>query len=474
MSEKATAQTAVITYESQAANKWRSITLLATVCLIVFFPLPLVWMLMNLSGNGSAGTVAMGLLCLTTMSSCAFFLVAFNTYRKHRNSRLVLTEGNIFLPDAEFNQSDPKNRISWSDVDKISVAKDPSNSKNDALVIDIRDRLPVRLPLSVFSLENLDKLVSACDLWSNRWARDASFDQLIETVTHGRSGQSDTSFTSIWMQEAHRRLSSTPFVPLEPGRVLQDGRVKVVQIVGSGGWSAIYLCHWREKTPAILKEAVFPPGISEEIKQKAAEQFDREVVLLSGLDHPQIAKVLDHFVENGRQYMTLERITGPNLRSYVKDRGAISEAQTLKWTNELARIISYLHDREPAIIHRDITPENLVIDMKGSLVLIDFGSANEFVGTVTGTLVGKPSYVSPEQFSGRANKQSDLYSLGGVINFMLTGKDPEPLTVAHPKSIEPILSDEIDALVADLMCLDLKKRLRNINEVIDRLQAVSH
>jgi tRNA A-37 threonylcarbamoyl transferase component Bud32 len=474
MSEKATAKTAVITYESQAAKHWKSMTLLATVCLIVFFPLPLIWLLLGLAGSSSAATVAQGFLCLTTVSSLVFFLLAFNAYKKHRNTRLILTEGEILLPETGFYKAHSKNRVAWVDVDKISVTRDSHNNANDALVLSIRNRLPVRLPLTLFSMENLDKLVSACDLWSNRWVRDPSFDQLIDTVTHGRSEQNDSSFTSIWMQEAHRRLSSTPFVPLEPGRILQDGRVKIVQIVGSGGWSAIYLCQWREKTPAILKEAVFPPGISDEVKQKASEQFDREVVLLAGLDHSQIAKVLDYFVEDGRQYMTLERITGPNLRSYIKDRGAVSEAQTLKWAAELARIITYLHDRKPAIIHRDITPENLVIDMKGSLVLIDFGSANEFVGTVTGTLVGKPSYVSPEQFSGRANKQSDLYSLGGVLHFMLTGKDPEPLTVAHPKSAEPIISEELDALVADLMCLDLKNRLHSIDEVVERLEQMKH
>jgi tRNA A-37 threonylcarbamoyl transferase component Bud32 len=474
MAEKSNAKAAVITYESQGAKHWRSMTLLATVCLIVFFPLPLIWLMLGLAGSSSAATLGQGLLCLTTVSSLAFFLLAFNAYKKHRNTRLILTEGDILLPNTGFTDSDAKNRIAWGDVDKISVNRDPRNAANDALVLSIRNRGPVRLHLSLFTMENLDKLVSACDLWSNRWARDQSFDQLIDTVTHGRTDRSDSSFTAIWLQEAHRRLSSTPFVPLEPGHTLQQGRVKIVQIVGSGGWSAIYLCQWREKTPAILKEAVFPPGISAEVRLKATEQFDREVVLLAGLDHPQIAKVLDYFVENGRQYMTLERIAGPNLRSYIKDRGAVSEAQTLKWAHELAKIIIYLHDRDPAIIHRDITPENLVIDMKGSLVLIDFGSANEFVGTVTGTLVGKPSYVSPEQFSGRANKQSDLYSLGGVLHFMLTGKDPEPLTVAHPKSEEPIVSEELDALVADLMCLDLKNRLHSIHEVVERLQSIRH
>src|SRR4030095_7485221 len=146
---------------------------------------------------------------------------------------------------------------------------------------------PVRLQLSALGFEDMDKVVSACQLWANRWTLDSTFTELLEQVTNRRSDSSESSFTALWLQEAHRRLATTPFVPLEPSSTLQDGRVKVVQPLTAGGWSAIYLCQWREKTPAVLKEAVVPAAVKDDVKQKAYEHFEREAVLLSGLNHRQ-------------------------------------------------------------------------------------------------------------------------------------------------------------------------------------------
>ena len=171
--------------------------------------------------------------------------------------------------------------------------------------------------------------------------------------------------------------------------------------------------------------------------------------------------------------MLLERINGSTLRNYVRDRGAVSEHQALIWAREIAEIVSYLHSRTPPIIHRDLTPENLVLDMRGSLVLVDFGAANEFVGTVTGTLVGKPSYIAPEQFSGRACLESDLYSLGAVLHFMLTAKEPEPLSVNSPRKINAQVSEAFDTLVQDLMTLASSGRIASAEEVGKRLSNLS-
>lgn len=470
MSEKASAKTALVNLQSPIAGRCRAIALVSTVSLMVFFPLPVIFWLVipNMEPLIAAALIT------ASIASLLFFWLATNTYKMNRSGHLVISDLGITMPHGRLTNPLAKNFIPWADVEKLSVEKETWQSDEEReLVITAKNRSSVRVKLSLMSAVDLDKFVSACELWANRWTRDSSFVELVQTVTDKRVGDGDCSFTALWMQEAHRRMSATPFVPLAPGASLQDGRVKVVQMTTSGGWSAIYLCQWQEKTPAVLKEAVVPPGASEDLKAKAFEQFEREAVLLSGLNHPQIAKVLDYFVENNRQYMVLQRISGANLRSYVLDRGPVSEKQAIKWIRELVDVISYLHGRDPAIVHRDITPENLVLDMKGSLVLIDFGSANEFVGTVTGTLVGKPSYVAPEQFSGHANLQSDLYSLGAVIHYMLTGQDPQPLAVASPKAVQPIVNEDLDRLVADLMCLNVKERIKNIEDVRQRLTSLA-
>lgn len=436
----------------------------STAALIVFFPLPFIASMMF-----GAHPVVMVLLVTIAVLSLVFFTLAINAYRSNRAGRLIVTDSGIM-----WGRATKKGGLPWSKVKTISFVRKPLGDATDGeFVIKREFGSPLSFQTSSLTQENLDKLVSACSLWANAWSKDESFAQLLDSVTRKRSDTSNSNFTALWMQESQRRLSTTPFVPLSPGKSLQNGRVKVVQPLTAGGWSAIYLCQWMDNTPAILKEAVVPPLVAEEVKKKAYEHFEREAVLLSGLEHKQIAKVLDYFIEDGRQYMVLERLTGANLRTFIKDKGAVSHKQASKWLGELVDIMSYLHSRQPAIVHRDLTPENLVLDMKGSLVLIDFGSANEFVATCTGTLVGKPSYIAPEQFSGHSTLQSDLYSLGAVIHFMYTGQDPEPLTVASPRSIKDSVPEEVESLVADLMKLDLKQRLKNTDAVKERLSAAS-
>ena len=472
MVDKANAKTAVVKYESPTALSSRRLAVVATAILVVVFPLPILYPLCV----PVVGGLPIATLLLISILSFVFFVVTFQAYKRNRNTRLVMTDTGIVLPSKTGELS--RDVIPWSKVERIEVTtpggEQPSAAnKVGSIIFSLRGWGPIILKLSSLGNEDLDKLVSACELWANQDAKDETFKRLVESVTLKRRDSDDSSFTALWMEEAQRRLSTTPFTPLEPGAQLQTGRVKVVQPLTAGGWSAIYLCQWQERTSAILKEAVVPPSAKDELKAKAYQHFEREAVLLAGLEHPQIAKVMDYFIENSRQYMVLQRISGANLRSYIRDRGAVSEKQACKWASELLGIVSYLHSQNPQIIHRDLTPENLVLDMRGSLVLIDFGSANEFVGTVTGTLVGKPSYISPEQFSGHAKPQSDLYSIGAVLAFILTGKDPEPLTVANPKQLNTLVSDGLNTFIQQLTQLDMKKRIQTADEAKAKLSEIT-
>lgn len=469
MSERSTAKTAVINYRSPTAETSRRLAVISVACFLVLFPLPII---VNFFVSMQIHMVQALLLALSIFS-LAFLLACLHGYRHNRQSRIILTERGIVVPGRRLPNSPMKDGIAWSQVDRISYLKSDTGRFHDGtVVLQIARASPIDLKLRNLSSEDADKLVSACELWANEPSKDGSFKQLLDAVTEGRLAGEDGGFTALWLEEAQRRLSTTPFVPLAPGTTLQEGRVKVVQPLTTGGWSAIYLCQWQEKTSAILKEAVVPPGANEELKEKARKHFEKEAVLLAGLDNPKIARVLDYFIENSRQYMIIQRISGANVRSYVKDRGVVSESQALKWAGELVDIVTYLHNRTPPIIHRDLTPENLVLDMRGSLVLIDFGAANEFVGTVTGTLVGKPSYISPEQFSGHATLQSDLYSLGAVLFFMLTARDPQPLSVARPRQYNKVVSEAMDDFVAGLTALSLAERTSSVEVARERLDAL--
>jgi serine/threonine-protein kinase len=250
---------------------------------------------------------------------------------------------------------------------------------------------------------------------------------------------------------------------------LQNGRLKVLSQVSFGGLSAVYLCQKNDQELVVLKEAVVPGDGTGDVKSKALELFEREAQILMKLDHPQIMKVLDHFVDSERHYLLLEYHNGQDLKQFVKHNGCPSEEKVCAWALEIAIILEYLHEQDPPIIHRDLTPDNLVLATDGSIVMIDFGAANEFVGKATGTLVGKQSFIAPEQFRGKATTQSDLYALGCTLHFLLTGQEPVPLSVSHPKKVNLAVSTRMDSLVSSLTAMNIEDRIGSATELKDLL-----
>ncbi|CAN5712261.1 hypothetical protein BH10CYA1_BH10CYA1_06600 [soil metagenome] len=341
----------------------------------------------------------------------------------------------------------------WNDLVAAQVQLDTSKpqAKNLAvcglLSLFFRSGGHITLDVSKVAKSELEQFLLAIEVWGQNCKRTP---ELVE-FQNGLQNQSrgiDFSYTQMWEEELSRRFSATSFVPLEPDRKLQDGRIKIVRQLAFGGLSAIYLAQENEKEMVVVKEAVVPANADEQTHKKAAELFEREARLLIKLDHPQIAKVFDHFAEDNRSYMVLEYIRGQDLRQLVKQNGAQSEESVLHWAKQVASILTYLHSQNPPVIHRDLTPDNLVRKEDDTITLIDFGAANEFVGNATGTMVGKQAYIAPEQLRGKANLGSDIYALGGTMYFLLTGKDPEALMSSHPKQLVTEISDDLDALVA--------------------------
>ena len=263
------------------------------------------------------------------------------------------------------------------------------------------------------------------------------------------------SYTSIWTDSLDSQFAATHFEPLRTTQTLQGGRYEVRMQLASGGLSAVYLGQLASKEKVILKESVLPLDTDERTRKKAKELFEREGRLLSRLNHPQIAKVMDFFVENGRDYIVLQYIPGESLRQRIcSSTSIVNHHQIADWSLQIAEILSHLHSLEPPIIHRDLTPDNLLIHESGSLRLIDFGVSNEFVSKATGTLVGKQAFIPPEQFRGKSEPKSDVYAFGATLHFLLTGEDPEPLTMSCPVGEGYEIPPALDRLVT--RCTDLE------------------
>jgi serine/threonine protein kinase len=391
----------------------------------------------------------------------------------------TLSQWGITLPSVYLRSTSGRLDWSWSDLNKVVFSKSWTElTTADQLVLSFQKpgaqrTTDVHVKLKEIDQLDLKKLIYS--IVTN--APQAVIEPPLEKVAlefptvSGIKYLNFQSFTSLWDDEFSTRYSPTLFVPLPPDAELKDGAIKISELVACGGSAAIYAAKNTEGNQIIVKEAVIPRNANEALKAKAIALFTREALLLSKLDHPNIAKVLDHFVENEHHYEVIEFIDGLDLRRFVKERGPQPEDFVLNWAQQICEILVYLHSQDPPIVHRDLTPDNMVLRVDGQLFLIDFGAANAFVGTATGTMVGKQSYMPPEQLRGKAVPQSDIYSFGGTLYFLLTGRDPTPLEVSQVEE-DSNLSLNLNPLLAKCTAVEVAGRYNSAVELLHDIRKI--
>ena len=348
----------------------------------------------------------------------------------------------------------------WSDIHVIDAH---SVSGAQFITFEFKSGGSAELNLSHLSKEETEKLLRTIENRGNPTSFSTSFVNLERITLMNQREQ--VSYTELWMEDLNRSYSATNFLPLKSNFELQKGRYKVGVELAAGGMSAVYLGYTEKNAKVVIKETVVPPNTDSLKKNKCRELFQREARLLASIDHPKICKVLDCFVEDERDYIVLELIPGLSLRQLVNKGGAQNESTVLNWCIQICDILDYLHSHTPPIIHRDISPENLILSEKGDIVLVDFGAANILASEATGTMIGKQCYMAPEQIRGKAICQSDLYSLGATIYFLLTAKDPLPLSQSKVDTAGKSITPELQTLVERLTALDAAKRPASAAEV---------
>jgi hypothetical protein len=364
-------------------------------------------------------------VCLTLIGIFAVYVC--------RDTKLTFDGEKVRLPSRFLFELRGRLRRDWSSLALVDFRdRNGGHSHPQNMTLIFQGGAGMPLAIAGMKRDDVKELIQAIQLFAPQaefLPELAKLDlDLVSGFDAGLGGVLHQSYTQLWEDELASRFGSTIFVPLEPGATLQEGTIKVVGQLCFGGLSAIYLASRADGQQVILKEAVLPLGCDHILKEKALGMFAREAAILATLRHERIAAVMDYFVEGGRHYIVLEHIEGIDLRRFVREQGPQPPEIVLRWLAEITDILIYLHSHEPPVVHRDVTPDNIVLARDGHLSLIDFGAANNLVGTATGTLVGKQSYISPEQFRGKAGPQSDLYSLGATVYFALGGLDPEPLT----------------------------------------------
>src|SRR3954449_6178217 len=267
------------------------------------------------------------------------------------------------------------------------------------------------------------------------------------------------------------------------GTLLSD-RYRLEARIGSGGMSTVYRAQ-----DTVLERPVAIKLMNREVAADSdqLERFRREARAVAQLSHPHIVTVIDYGEDDGRPYIVLEYVGGETLKQRIRRCGRLPVAEAVAYAIEIARALGCAHDSH--IVHRDVKPQNVLIDDEGTAKVTDFGIARSLTEeglTADGRVLGTTDYVSPEQALGHdVGPQSDLYSLGIVLYEMLTGDVPfqgeNQVAVAMKHVREdlpdvqvrrPQVSSALAAVVDNATAKDLDRRYQDDAELIADLEDV--
>ena len=266
---------------------------------------------------------------------------------------------------------------------------------------------------------------------------------------------------------------------------------RITEKIGEGGIASVYLAtHELLHTKAAIK--LLHPSLGTDVQLRA--RFLKEASTLSGLNHPNIVRVLDFTENENGLFIIMEYVSGLPLDELIKTRtGPIPEKRAYQIFEKILDGFNYAHSRRPAIIHRDIKPSNIIITEDDDPKIIDFGivkildTSINSSHTMTGTKIGTPVFMSPEQILGKElDNRSDIYSLGITLFTMVTGRSPFENTLSEfeiqeniirkplprAKDIYPGVSDKTQSIIDKATAKYKEDRFESCNEFKSALQKI--
>ncbi len=269
---------------------------------------------------------------------------------------------------------------------------------------------------------------------------------------------------------------------LAPGTVL-GGRYEILEVIGEGGMGWVYKARDREIDRTIAIKLIRRELARDETMIK---RFRQEIVLARNVTHKNVLRIYDIAEAEGFKFITMPYIEGKDLKSLIAEKGRLNVEEAIAIARQVLEALKSAH--EAGVIHRDLKPQNILIDSEGNAYVTDFGIAKHAESrglTATGEIVGTPDYMSPEQAEGKeVDFRSDIYSFGLVLYEMLTGdvafKADTILTTLMlrlrerpkpPRSTNPEVPAWLDRLVMRTLERDPNDRYQSVEEIIRDIDA---
>ncbi len=333
---------------------------------------------------------------------------------------------------------------------------------------------------------------------TRRWAPHVFIDDRTQEKLLGSAVLREPQYTQIWFDLLTSKPERKRLNVLKKGELLADGEFEILEKIATGGQATTYLARRKKletgadgvdeatepigalsaaKAPehenCVLKEFVLSSSDVVGALLESAREFETEASLLTLLKHPRIVKMLDFFSEDRRAYLVLEHVKGVSLRKLVQENGPLPEKLVIELGVQMCEVLDYLHSQTPALVHRDFSPDNIIYSDEKGISLIDFSLSGSKQGQAKRTVVGKHSYTPPEQFREQSSSQSDIYALGASLYFLLSGKDPKPISCSSPRSATGLCSEALNEIVQKATKLDLEERYTDVKWILLDLRKAS-
>jgi HAMP domain-containing protein/predicted Ser/Thr protein kinase len=307
---------------------------------------------------------------------------------------------------------------------------------------------------------------------------------LVDFLSASTSGQTRTQMLSV-TPTMKLQMGNVPM--LEPGQTLGN-RYEIKSVLGVGGMGMVYKANDKELGEAVAIKTLKPEMMS--TNSNALERFKSEIKLARRISHRNVVRTYDLGEIGGLYYLTMEFVEGKSLKDLVKERGRLPASVVLPIAKQLCRALEVAHDE--GVIHRDIKPQNMVVQADGVLKVMDFGIARlatrpkEAGHTEAGMVVGTPEYMAPEQLLGdELDARADLYAAGAVLYECLVGEVPltadTPITLIakvldeeprRPSAVQSDIPVALSDLVMWVLAKDREKRPGSAAELHARLDQV--
>ena len=300
----------------------------------------------------------------------------------------------------------------------------------------------------------------------------------------GATGSDSSGTAEDWAapKSVSGRVALTPRGTLGVGTLLGE-RYEILAMLGQGGMGAVYKARDQELDRVVALKVIRPELTT---NPDILKRFKQELILARQVTHRNVIRIFDLGQADGLKFITMEFLEGQDLRAELTKRGKFSPEDAARIILQISRALEVAHGE--GVVHRDLKPQNIMLDANARAYVMDFGIARSAYlpgMTQTGALIGTPEYMSPEQAKGeKLDERSDLFSLGVIFYELLTGNSPyysdTPLATlwrrmqekAKPLTeVDPTIPKEISDIVAKLLEIEPANRFAKAGELAWRLES---